>query len=48
MTYLFDFGDNWEFEVQLEGIALADPKARRPKVFETHGEAPEQYLRWDE
>jgi len=48
LTYLYDFGDNWQFEVQLEGIDPADPKVRRPKVLETHGEAPEQYPRWDE
>ena len=48
MTYLYDFGDNWEFEVQLEGIDPADPQVRRPKILETHGEAPEQYPRWDE
>jgi hypothetical protein len=48
LSYLYDFGDNWEFEVQLEGIDPADPKVRRPKVLETHGEAPEQYPRWDE
>lgn len=48
MTYLYDFGDNWEFEVLLERIELADPKMRRPVILETHGKAPEQYSDWDE
>ena len=48
MTYLYDFGDKWEFEVQLEGIEPVDPKIRGPRIFETHGEAPEQYPAWED
>jgi hypothetical protein len=42
MTFVFDFGDWWEFEVTLErvdpGMAL-----KKPVVLEAEGEAPEQY-----
>ena len=48
MTYLYDFGDNWRFEVVLERIEPVNPKIRAPKVMESHGEAPEQYPSWDE
>lgn len=45
MTFLFDFGDNWEFDVTLEQV---DPEGVTSKasVLELHGEAPEQYPGW--
>ncbi len=44
MTYTFDFGDNWEFDVKLERVEPAPgKKAKLPRVLETHGKAPEQY-----
>lgn len=48
MTFLFDFGDNWEFDVKLERIDPPAPKIKEPFVTESHGEAPEQYLEWDD
>ena len=47
MTYLFDFGDRWEFDVTLEQI---DPSmvVEKPVILEIHGEPPEQYPRWDD
>ena len=48
MTYLYDFGDNWKFEVVLERIEPAAPGIRAPKVVESQGKAPEQYPSWDE
>ncbi|MDZ8081197.1 MAG: plasmid pRiA4b ORF-3 family protein [Nostoc sp. DcaGUA01] len=52
MTYLYDFGDNWEFDVQLEAINSPDNKIKKPKILETHGNAPQQYWNeddeWDE
>ena len=43
MTYLFDFGDSWEFEVTLERIDPPDRAPRRPLVLDGRGDAPEQY-----
>lgn len=48
MMYLFDFGDNLEFDVKLEQVDPPDPKIRKPVVIESRGEAPEQYPSWDE
>ena len=48
MTYVFDFGDNWEFSVLLEEIQPGKPKRKSDKILEAHGEAPEQYPDWDE
>jgi hypothetical protein len=43
MRYLYDFGDNWLFDVKLERIDPPDPKVKKPVILESHGEAPEQY-----
>jgi hypothetical protein len=43
MTFVYDFGDNWQFNVLLERIDPVDATLERPKVLEKHGKAPEQY-----
>ena len=48
MQLTYDFGDNWQFKVKLERIEPANPKAKKPRILESHGEAPEQYPDWDE
>jgi hypothetical protein len=48
MTYLFDFGDNWEFKVTLERIDPPDASIKAPVVLESQGEPFEQYRRWDD
>lgn len=47
MNFLFDFGDEWEFDLLLETI---DPnqKLRKAKILETHGDAPAQYGEFDD
>jgi hypothetical protein len=47
MTFLFDFGDMWEFDLVLEKIE-ADATVNKPVLVEIHGEPPEQYPRWEE
>jgi hypothetical protein len=42
MTYVFDFGDWWEFDVTLERVD-PDMAIEKPVVLEKHGEPPEQY-----
>jgi hypothetical protein len=46
MDFLYDFGDQWEFDVVLERV---DPEmdVQEPVVLERHGESPEQYPRWE-
>lgn len=60
MEYLFDFGDCWTFQVQLETIEpnpdqiqstrTKKKKKKAPvgKILEVHGESPEQYPGSDE
>jgi hypothetical protein len=47
MVYLYDFGDQWEFDVTLERVDLAGAGTTDPIILESHGEAPEQYPSWD-
>lgn len=47
--YLFDYGDEWQFEVRVEAITERAPDdAEYPRLLEAIGEAPEQYPEWDD
>jgi hypothetical protein len=46
--YLFDYGDQWEFQVEVEDVRQEGKKPRRPKIVEERGKAPEQYPMYDE
>ena len=53
MLFLFDYGDEWRFKVEVIGLGEKVPKARYPKVLATVGKAPPQYPdleeeEWDE
>ncbi len=43
--FLFDFGDQWEFDIQTESVHI-ESVIKEPRVLEKHGEAPEQYGDW--
>lgn len=43
ILYLFDFGDEWRFRVELEGIRKEGDRPERPRMVESRGRAPEQY-----
>jgi hypothetical protein len=43
MVYVFDFGDNWQFDVELERIDPVDLAMRQATLVDSHGEAPRQY-----
>ncbi len=48
ILYLFDYGDEWHFRVELEEIKRECPKPRKPKIIEKKGKAPEQYGGYEE
>ena len=48
MGLKYDFGDTWRFIVRLERVDPPGGKATRPRILESHGEAPRQYPDWDE
>ncbi|MEM6264096.1 MAG: hypothetical protein AAGI38_16395, partial [Bacteroidota bacterium] len=45
--YIFDFGDNWEFECTIEEM-LEEELVKSPRVVAKKGKAPEQYPDYDE
>jgi hypothetical protein len=46
--FLFDYGGDWRFQVEVIGMGEEVPRARYPKVLKTVGEAPPQYPSEDE
>ena len=48
MLFLFDYGDDWRFVVEVIGVGKTDPKARYPKLLKKVGASPEQYQIWDD
>jgi hypothetical protein len=47
--YLFDYGDEWRFSVQVDKINKNAPEdVQYPRVVETVGKPPPQYPNWDE
>ncbi|MDQ3749932.1 MAG: plasmid pRiA4b ORF-3 family protein [Acidobacteriota bacterium] len=48
MEYVFDFGDYWQFTVELEEIQPPNPKFKKAKILEKHGKSPEQYPSWED
>jgi hypothetical protein len=48
MLFLYDYGDDWRFVVEVTGLGEKVEKTRYPKVLRKVGEAPEQYGTWDE
>jgi hypothetical protein len=41
--YLFDYGEEWRFEVQFIGKAALDGDAKYPRIIDKKGESPPQY-----
>ncbi|MFD1985515.1 hypothetical protein ACFSOZ_23825 [Mesorhizobium newzealandense] len=43
MTFLYDYGDEWRFRVELIGTGQAQPDANYPRIVSKIGKAPPQY-----
>jgi Plasmid pRiA4b ORF-3-like protein len=43
MTFLFDYGDNWQFRVEVTGQGRKERGVKYPKLVKKVGKAPEQY-----
>lgn len=48
MLFLFDYGDNWLFVVELIGFGAVEPGTKYPRVVKRVGITPEQYLEVEE
>lgn len=47
MEYIFDFGDWWEFQLQLEEIKNDDLRPDYGEIISSKGKAPQQYPDWE-
>ena len=43
LTYRYDFGDRWEFDLTLDAVGPDDVTADEPTILDAEGEPPEQY-----
>lgn len=43
LTFLFDYGDNWQFRIEVIGQNRREPGVIYPRLLKTIGAAPEQY-----
>ena len=43
MKFQYDFGANWQFEVQLERIESEGANISQPTIVESRGKAPAEY-----
>ena len=48
MTFLFDYGDDWMFKVELRAEGQKTAGRRYPQTVAKHGDAPEQYPALDD
>lgn len=48
MMFLFDYGDGWQFAVELSGFSEKQPKTKYPRILKSVGKAPEQYPDYEE
>ena len=48
MLFLFDYGDEWLFQVELVAVGGKAAKMRYPRLVATKGDAPEQYPNEDD
>ena len=48
MLFLFDYGDEWHFIVELKGIKPPEENVEYPLVVKSVGEAPPQYEEMEE
>ncbi len=46
--YLFDYGDQHEFDVQLIATSSDQPSGDYPRLIEQHGQMPPQYPDWED
>jgi hypothetical protein len=43
MLFLFDYGEEWRFQVELRALGKKAPNARYPRLLSSAGDAPSQY-----
>jgi hypothetical protein len=46
--YIFDYGDNWQHQINVLAITAAAPKGKYPRVTKRVGKSPPQYMEEDD
>jgi hypothetical protein len=45
--YLFDFGDQWQHEIEVIGVAPFETGSKYPRIIKVNGKSPDQYPEQD-
>ncbi len=48
MQFLFDYGDEWRFEIEMRGFGKAVKGATYPRILALKGASPQQYPDWED
>lgn len=48
MIFLFDYGDGWQFNVELKDIRNAEKRDLKPRILKSIGKASLQYPSWED
>ena len=48
LQFLFDYGDEWRFEIELRGFGTKTKGTRYPRLLAVKGDSPAQYPDWDD
>ena len=48
MQFLFDYGDDWRFEIEVKDFAEKAKGVKYPRILAAQGESPEQYPDWED
>lgn len=48
MQFLFDYGDDWRFEIEFRGFGERAKGAAYPRILAAKGPSPEQYPDWED
>lgn len=48
LIFLFDYGDDWHFDVTCKSIEVTTSKFRKPKILNPKGKPPSQYEDFDD
>ena len=48
MQFLFDYGDDWRFEIEVRGFGERAKGAAYPRILAAKGPSPEQYPDWED
>ena len=48
LQFVFDYGDEWCFEIELSGFGAKTKGVKYPRILASKGKSPEQYPDWED